>query len=117
MKKFSFLYLILLGVCMASCEYQQPEVCFTASQYTLSVGDSAVLEVYHANHVDFQYSETRNAETPVFEMSNRSDYSTTIHALNPGTDTVWVSYRWTQSFFAYGNQIPITINVVEAGCY
>lgn len=117
MKKLSFLCLVLLGVCMASCEYQQPEVRFTASQYTLSVGDSAVLEVYHANHVDFQYSETRNAETPVFEMSNRSDYSTTIHALNPGTDTVWVSYRWTQSIFAYGNQIPITINVVETGCY
>ena len=76
-----------------------------------------MLEVYHANHVDFQYSETRNAETPVFEMSNRSDYSTTIYALNPGTDTVWVSYRWTQSIFAYGNQIPITINVVETGCY
>ncbi len=117
MKKLSFLFLVLLGVCMASCEYQQPEVSFTASQYTLSVGDSAVLEVYHANHVDFQYSETRNAETPVFEMSNRSDYSTTIYALNPGTDTVWVSYRWTQSIFAYGNQIPITINVVETGCY
>ena len=106
-----------MAISFASCEKQQPEVCFTASQYTLSVGDSAVLEVYHANHVDFQYSETRNAETPVFEMSNRSDYSTTIHALNPGTDTVWVSYRWTQSIFAYGNQIPITINVVEAGCY
>lgn len=117
MQKLSFLCLVLLGVCMASCEYQQPEVSFTASQYTLSVGDSAVLEVYHANHVDFQYSETRNVETPVFEMSNRSDCSTTIYALNPGTDTVWVSYRWTQSIFAYGNQIPITINVVETGCY
>ena len=93
MKKLSFLFLVLLGVCMASCEYQQPEVSFTASQYTLSVGDSAVLEVYHANHVDFQYSETRNAETPVFEMSNRLDYSTTIHALNTETDTEWVTYR------------------------
>ena len=113
MKKLSFLCLVLLGVCMASCEYQQPEVCFTASQYTLSVGDSAVLEVYHANRVDFQYSETRSAETPVFEISNRSDCSTTIHALNPGIDTLWVSYGWTQSIYAYGLTSAITIKVVE----
>ena len=113
MKKLSFLCLVLLGVCMASCEYQQPEVSFTASQYTLSVGDSAVLEVYNANRVDFQYSDTRNAETPVFEMSNRSDYSTTIHALNPGTDTVWVSYGWNQGIFAYGLTHMIEIKVIE----
>ena len=113
MKKLSFLCLVLLGVCVASCEYQQPEVSFTASQYTLSVGDSAVLEVYHANHVDFQYSETRSTATPVFEMSNRSDCSTTIHALNPGIDTLWLSYGWNQSIYAYGHTCAITINVVE----
>ena len=113
MKKLSFFGLILLGVFVASCEYQKPQVSFTSSQYTLSVGDSAVLEVYNANRVDFQYSDTRNAETPVFEMSNRSDCSITIHALNPGTDTVWVSYGWTQSIFAYGETSAITINVRE----
>jgi hypothetical protein len=113
MKKLSFFCLILLGVFMASCEYQQPQVSFTASQYTLSVGDSAVLEVYNANRVDFQYSDTRNVETPVFEMSNRSDSSITIHALNPGIDTLWLSYGWNQSIYAYGHTCAITINVVE----
>ena len=113
MKKILFLSFIAMAICFASCEKQQPEVSFSASNYTLSVGDSAVLEVYHAKEVDFQYSETRNADSPVFEMVSKSNYATKIHALNPGTDTLWVSYRWNQGIFAYGNQYGITINVVE----
>ena len=113
MKKILFLSFIAMAICFASCERQQPEVSFTASNYTLSVGDSAVLEVYHAKNVDFQYSETRNVDSPVFEMVSKSNYATKIHALNPGTDTLWVSYRWNQGIFAYGNQYGITINVVE----
>lgn len=113
MKKLSFLCLLLLGILITSCENQQPEVRFSASQYTLSVGDSAVLEVYYANEVDFKYSDTRSADSPVFEMSNTSDYSTTIHALNSGTDSIYVSYRWNQGIFAYGNGYYIKINVEE----
>jgi hypothetical protein len=46
-------------------------------------------------------------------MVSKSNYATKIHALNPGTDTLWVSYRWNQGIFAYGDQYGITINVVE----
>ncbi len=113
MKKILFLSFIAMAICFASCERQQPEVSFTASNYTLSVGDSAVLEVYHAKNVDFQYSETRNVDSPVFEMVSNSDFSTTIHALNPGIDTVWVSYGWNQGIFAYGLTHMIEIKVIE----
>lgn len=74
------------------------------------VGESAVVKVDYANkEVNYNYSDTRNTESPVFEISDFEGQSTTITALNPGTDTLWIGYRYTRGAFAYGNLMPMQI--------
>ena len=79
----------------------------------MTVGDSTTIEVYHAKKVEYTYSSSRDVAQPVFEISNFKGASTTIFALNPGSDTLFVGYRWTSGSAAYGRQEGVVINVRE----
>lgn len=80
----------------------------------MTVGDSITIEVYHAKKVEYTYSSSRDVAHPVFEISNFKGASTTIFALNPGLDTLFVGYRWTSGSAAYERQEEIVIKVEEA---
>ena len=113
MKKTFSLFLLTIGVTLVSCEYQPVEVGFNASNFMLMNGDSAVFEVHHAKSVEYSYSDFRDEETPVFEISKSTGESTTIYARNVGTDTLWVSYNWSQGIYDYGHLAPVVITVLE----
>lgn len=111
MKKLLYLSLLILGAICISCEKQRPKVNFQSGP--LVVGDSALYEVLHATDVDYSYSETRDETTPVFSISNFQGKSTTIYALNPGIDTLFVGVAWSEGMFPYGLIFYSIIEVIE----
>ncbi|MCR5050161.1 MAG: hypothetical protein K6A36_03665 [Paludibacteraceae bacterium] len=79
----------------------------------MTVGDSMVASVSDVNSASYSYSESRNEAKPVFSISNETGFSTTIHALNPGTDTLWISIRYSKGIYAYGELMPYEIRVTD----
>ena len=69
--------------------------------------------VSDVNSASYSYSKSRNESKPVFSISNETGFSTTIYALNPGTDTLWISIRYSKGIYAYGDLMPYTIQVTE----
>ena len=111
MKKIFYLSFVLFGLCIVSCKHQHPDVHITS--LTLEVGDSSFVQVTDANDVKYQYSNSHNESTPVFSISNKNGNETTIYALNPGTDTLWISFRWNNGMYSYGELMSYTIQVIE----
>lgn len=79
------------------------------------VGDYVGVKVEGGKDIRIQYSESRDAASPVFEATIQNDKNNPIliHALNVGTDTLFVGYRWTAGIFAYGHQNGIIVTVLE----
>ena len=115
MKKACYLLLITIVISLSACGYNEPEVSikYRDSHITMKVGQDAVIEVQKAKRVEYHYSATRNTEIPVFEVSDFEGKATTIHALNQGTDTLYVFYNWTAGVSAYGKGDVVIVNVVE----
>jgi len=112
MKKYVYPAVFCFVVCMlaAACTPKHPKP--NAQNFTIPVGGSEVLEVYHASYVSYSYSGSRDAECPVFEISDFQGKSTTIHGLHAGKDTLWV-----ESTMSYPNiydpyyMFPVAITV------
>ena len=115
MKKACYLLLITIVISLSACGYNEPEVSIKnrSSHITMAVGQEAVIEVQKAKRAEYHYSATRDTEAPVFEISEFEGKETTIHALNPGTDTLYIGYNWTAGTYAYGGDDVVIVNVVE----
>ena len=113
MKKFLNLFLLVLGIILTSCEYQNPDVVISPSKLFMNVGDSTWVEVNHAKNIKYGYSKSRKADKPVFSISNFDGEKTQIHALNPGIDTLYISYQWQAGIGAYGGDWRIIVKVME----
>ena len=90
MKKYVYPAVICFVVSMltAACAPKHPTP--NAQEFTIPVGGSELIEVYRASDVTYSYSTARDAERPVFEISDFRGNSATIHALHAGKDTLWV---------------------------
>ena len=115
MKQVCYLLLMTIAISLSACHYNEPEVSikYQDSHITMKVGQDAVIEVQKAKRVEYRYSATRNTEIPVFEISDFEGKATTIHALNQGTDTLYIGYNWTAGTYAYGGDDVVIVNVVE----
>ena len=115
MKRILFLSLLFVGLFLASCEKQQePEISFNPSKLVMYQGETSIVNVDYPKTVHFDYSNSRNEATPVFSISDIEGKSTTITALNPGVDTLFISYVYTRGIFAYGEQKLVEITVLPA---
>ena len=112
MKKFVYpaVFCFVVSMLTVACAPKHPTP--NAQEFTIPVGGSEVLEVYHASYVSYSYSKSRDAKCPVFEISDFQGKSTTIHALHAGKDTLWV-----ESTMSYPNiydglyKFPVAITV------
>ena len=104
---------MLFGILLiTSCNRQERlEVKFTSEP--LAVGDSALYEVLHVSDAVFSYSATRDEAKPVFRISDFAGTSTTVYALNPGTDTLWVGTKWNEGINTHGLGFYTIIKVVD----
>ena len=111
MKKVFFLSM-LVGLLCVSCESKQPEVSFQGeSPLCMVIEDSTVIQVSAAKSVVYGYSKSRNESSPVFSASNEFGASTTIHALHPGTDTLFVNAVWNAGIYTYGKCERVIVKV------
>ena len=115
MKKIFYVVLLLFSVILTSCEYNEPKVMVHSSRIFMYVGDYVGAKVDGGKDVQIRYSESRNATSPVFEAKMQDDKENPIliHALNVGTDTLFVGYRWTAGTFAYGRESAIIVIVLD----
>jgi hypothetical protein len=113
MKKIFYLLLIIFGISLTACERQSPIWDFSASKYILEVGDSAMFRIYNAQSVSYNYSDSRDNENPVFEITHFSGDSTIIYARNVGSDTLWVGCGWQEGIFNYGITSAVVVRVIE----
>ena len=117
MKKIFYLTLFVLGMVITGCEYNAPELTVSTRHIVMSVGESTQLNVdvkknsASSVRVNYEYSDSRDSEKPVFEISNFEGKSTTIRALNPGIDTLNTYYIYVTGTSAYGR--PLVQVVVE----
>ena len=113
MKKVFCLTLLLVGMVLSSCKYNEPEIVTKSSRLFMVVGDYASVKVEGSKEVTYSYSSSRDEAKPVFEYTNQGE--ALVHALNPGTDTLFVGYKWTAgiSAYAYGNQKAVIITVFD----
>lgn len=91
MKKYVYpaVFCFVVSMLTAACTPKHPTP--NAQEFTIPVGGSEVFEVYDARDVTYSYSKSRDAECPVFELSDLRGNSATIHALHAGKDTFWVN--------------------------
>ena len=115
MKKTFYILFLLSAVIFTSCQYNEPEIFIHNSRIFMYVGDYVGVKVEGGKDIRIQYSESRDAASPVFEATIQNDKNNPIliHALNVGTDTLFVGYRWTAAIFAYGHQNGIIVTVLE----
>ena len=117
MKKIFYLSLVIFGMIITGCEYNAPVLTVSSRHIVMSVGESTQLNVdVQKNsattvHVNYAYSDLRDSEKPVFEISDFEGKSTAIHALNVGKDTLFVDYVYVVGISALGE--PLTSVVVE----
>ncbi len=112
MKKILYLSFLFLGLFLTSCKNQKPQI-HIENPLIITVGDSIVASVSDVNSASYSYSKSRNESKPVFSISNETGFSTTIYALNPGTDTLWISIRYRKGIYAYGELMPYEIRVTD----
>ena len=111
MKKGIFLFL-LVGVLCVSCESKQPEINIPGeSPLCMVAGESTVIYVSDAKSVVYGYSKSRSESSPVFSVSDEYGASTTIHALHPGTDTLFVNAVWNAGIYTYGKYERVIVKV------
>lgn len=113
MKKVFYLFLCFAGISLIACENSKPIWDYSASKYILEVGDSAVYSVHNAESVSYNYSNSRDNNNPVFEITDFTGESTTIYARNVGIDTLWVGCGWQEGIFDHGITSAIIIKVIE----
>ena len=114
MKKF-FIYAVALvasAMVCTSCEkHNNPEIVIKPSRLFMVVGDVAAVEVDGAKKVYYNYSKTRDESKPVFEYKE-AEHVAYVHALNPGTDTLFIVYQWSRGMWgadADGRTVIITV--------
>ena len=120
MKKIFYLTLFVLGMVITSCEYNAPELTMSTRHIVMSVGESTQLNVdvkknsASSVRVNYEYSDSRDSEKPIFEISDFEGKSTTIQALNPGIDTLMVGYVYVVGTSAYGKPLcSVVVEVVD----
>lgn len=113
MKKVFYLFLCFAGISLTACENSKPIWDYSASKYILEVGDSAIYSIHNAKSVSYDYSDSRDNNNPVFEITDFTGESTTIYARNVGVDTLWVGCGWQEGIFDYGITSAIIIKVIE----
>lgn len=113
MKKILYFSFLFLGLFLTSCKNQRPQINIGTNPLIIMVGDSAYISVSDANYVNYEYSKTRDESYPVFEISDYKGEQTTVHALNTGTDTLFVCMQWSQGIFAYGLPVGVIIKVID----
>ena len=115
MKKTFLILFLLSAVMFTSCKYNEPEIVIHNSRIFMYVGDYAGVKVDGGKDIQIQYSESRDAVSPVFEANIQNDKTNPIliHALHVGTDTLFVGYHWSTGIAAYGNQKGIIVTVLD----
>ena len=115
MNKTFYILFLLSAVIFTSCQYNEPEIVIHNSRIFMYVGDYVGVKVEGGKDIQIQYSESRDAASPVFEAKIQNDKNNPIliHALHAGTDTLMVGYRWNAGIFAYGHQNGIIVTVLE----
>ena len=118
MKKILCAVWLVSAIILASCTTPHPEISISTpivQRIGMYVGEKARLDIINVKVYDAQYyySNSRDESKPVFEISNFTGASTTIYALNPGTDTLKVDYNWGTGIFAYGDIGIVVVTVTE----
>ena len=114
MKKAFCLTLLFAAMMFTSCEYHEPEIITKNNRLLMVVGEYTKVEVSGAKEVFYSYSDTRDESKSVFEFTDYADQGyALVHALNPGTDTLFVGYKWTAGIYAYGKRKAVIITVLD----
>ena len=120
MKKIFYLSLVIFGMIITGCEYNAPELSVSSRHIVMSVGESTQLNVdvqknsASSVRVNYEYNGLRDSEKPVFEISDFEGKRTTIHALNVGKDTLFVSCVYVVGTSAYGRPLcSVVVEVVD----
>ncbi len=95
-----------------SCKYNEPEIVIHNSRLFMYVGDYASVEVEGVKDYNFKYSTSRDESMPVFEAKKQPG-NILVHALNVGTDTLWVDYTWSPGTGVLGTSSAILVTVLD----